>query len=538
MPELASILEREGDTVDLEPGGYDRLLRRHDRRRRNRRIGSALLAFAIAATTIGYAYAVFHRGTEPIPMNQITSRNVGRLGLAWSAGSISTGDEGSPTVRDGIVYAAVGAGGVQTGFADIQAFPAQCSATGGSCHPEWTTSRPVENGHSRIVVGERSVYALATAVSAPPPGFNSYQIDAYPRSCGADRCRPIWTTPTVNVSQAGGMSPIAEIDGILYVRVGSTLRAYAPSCGRSVCEPIWTGRNVGPPTIVNRRAVVRTSSGVAAFASACWVARGPACQAIWTAHIHLEAPPSQLPPPVVANGRVLLDDARGVLAFPIDCEGSCSPDWHANVPSGPGFEPVVANGMMFSAANGGSDLYAFSIDCPEASGAGTCDPAWVGHTDEGVGFAPLVVDGRVVVASSFGNSLTAFPVSCAGECATAWSAQLDDSITFAPTASNDLVLVSGLGSVSAFAAACAAPCDPIFHWDVPEGTPETSPIVEGDSLIIVGGSTMYALRLGAAAPEAETSRSWAGQTAIVPLAVAVAALVMVAATRRRRRAFP
>jgi outer membrane protein assembly factor BamB len=536
MPELASILEREGDTVDLEPGGYDRLLRRHDRRRRNRRIGSALLAFAIAATTIGYAYAVFHRGTEPIPMNQITSRNVGRLGLAWSAGSISTADEGSPTVRDGIVYAVVETTAVS---GVVQGFPAACPATGGLCNPEWSTSRPIETEHAGIVVGKRSVYTLESLSSTHPfAGFNSYRIDADPRSCGADRCRPSWTTRIVYVRQAGGMNPVAEIGRILYVRVGSRLQAYAPSCGRSVCEPIWTGRNVGPPTIVNGRAVVRTSSGVATFSSACWEARGPACHAIWTARIDVGAAPAQLPPPVVADGHVLVDDPRGVLAFPIDCGSSCTPDWHANVPTGPGFEPVVANGTMFTAANGGSDLYAFSIDCSEASGAGTCEPAWVGHAADGVGFAPLVSDGHVLVASALGSELTAFPVSCAGECVPAWSAQLDDSITFAPIASNDLVLVSGLGSVSAYTAACTSPCDPVFHWGLPGGTPETSPFVEGDSMIIVGGNTMYALRLGAAAPEAERSRSWTRQPAIVPLLVAGAVLVMVAATRRRRRAFP
>jgi hypothetical protein len=149
-----------------------------------------------------------------------------------------------------------------------------------------------------------------------------------------------------------------------------------------------------------------------------------------------------------------------------------------------------------------------------------------------------VSDGHVLVASALGSELTAFPVSCAGECVPAWSAQLDDSITFAPIASNDLVLVSGLGSVSAYTAACTSPCDPVFHWGLPGGTPETSPFVEGDSMIIVGGNTMYALRLGAAAPEAERSRSWTRQPAIVPLLVAGAVLVMVAATRRRRRAFP
>jgi hypothetical protein len=194
--------------------------------------------------------------------------------------------------------------------------------------------------------------------------------------------------------------------------------------------------------------------------------------------------------------------------------------------------------MMLTAARGGSDLYAFSIDCPGTGRGEICEPAWVGHADEGVGFPPLVAGGNVIVANTLGNTLTAFPVSCTGACAPVWSVPLEDSVTLAPVASGDLVFVPGLVSVTAFPSACPAPCGQVFRWDLPEGGPQASPLVDGDSLIVAGANTMYALRLGAAAPEAETSRSWAGPSAVFPLIVAGALFILIATVRRRRRAFP
>lgn len=51
MPDLASILERESRTVEA-PGDFERLVRRRDRRRRNRRIGAVVIALAISSLAI------------------------------------------------------------------------------------------------------------------------------------------------------------------------------------------------------------------------------------------------------------------------------------------------------------------------------------------------------------------------------------------------------------------------------------------------------------------------------------------------------
>jgi Tol biopolymer transport system component len=48
MPSLAALLERESATVDLDPGHFERLLRRRDRKRRNERIGAGVVAVGIA----------------------------------------------------------------------------------------------------------------------------------------------------------------------------------------------------------------------------------------------------------------------------------------------------------------------------------------------------------------------------------------------------------------------------------------------------------------------------------------------------------
>lgn len=64
MTELASILERESLTVEA-PDDFERLVRRRDRKRRNRRFGSAALALVLAAlATVGLARAF--RGVESV----------------------------------------------------------------------------------------------------------------------------------------------------------------------------------------------------------------------------------------------------------------------------------------------------------------------------------------------------------------------------------------------------------------------------------------------------------------------------------------
>ena len=56
MSNVAELLERESRTVDLEPGDFERLTRRRDRKQRNRRVAAGVLGIAVfALAAIGFA---------------------------------------------------------------------------------------------------------------------------------------------------------------------------------------------------------------------------------------------------------------------------------------------------------------------------------------------------------------------------------------------------------------------------------------------------------------------------------------------------
>lgn len=52
MANLSDLLEREGRTVDLEPDSFERLLRRRDRRRRNRRITAGIVGILVFVAAV------------------------------------------------------------------------------------------------------------------------------------------------------------------------------------------------------------------------------------------------------------------------------------------------------------------------------------------------------------------------------------------------------------------------------------------------------------------------------------------------------
>ena len=65
MSELAGILERETETVDLQPGGFDRLLHRRDRKERRRRIATAVVATILAIAALGLGSVPGHEPEAP-----------------------------------------------------------------------------------------------------------------------------------------------------------------------------------------------------------------------------------------------------------------------------------------------------------------------------------------------------------------------------------------------------------------------------------------------------------------------------------------
>jgi Tol biopolymer transport system component len=75
MPSISELLERESTKVDLEPGDFERLVRRRDRKRRNRRISAGVVGIAVfvAAIWIVMSGGVFDRSeTSVVPGGDVT----------------------------------------------------------------------------------------------------------------------------------------------------------------------------------------------------------------------------------------------------------------------------------------------------------------------------------------------------------------------------------------------------------------------------------------------------------------------------------
>ena len=75
MPNVADLLSRESETVDLEPGNFERLLRRRDRKRRNQRIGAGALAIIVALASFVALTRALH--TSQLPADERTPKPSG-----------------------------------------------------------------------------------------------------------------------------------------------------------------------------------------------------------------------------------------------------------------------------------------------------------------------------------------------------------------------------------------------------------------------------------------------------------------------------
>jgi Tol biopolymer transport system component len=102
MPSVAELLERESTTVDLEPGDFERLLRRRDRKQRNQRLRAGALAIVLVLVTAAALARAFspedRTATPPTP----TPTDMGSLGaLAYGIdGDIYVADwDGTNPVR-------------------------------------------------------------------------------------------------------------------------------------------------------------------------------------------------------------------------------------------------------------------------------------------------------------------------------------------------------------------------------------------------------------------------------------------------------
>ncbi len=97
MPNVADLLSLESETVDLEPGNFERLLRRRDRKRRNQRIGAGALAVVVSLFAMAVLLSAYRserlpadRSIEPSP----STERVGFVGLPPEGARASTPPSG------------------------------------------------------------------------------------------------------------------------------------------------------------------------------------------------------------------------------------------------------------------------------------------------------------------------------------------------------------------------------------------------------------------------------------------------------------
>jgi hypothetical protein len=93
MPSISELLERESTTVDLEPGDFERLVRRRDRKRRNRRISAGVVGIAVFVAAVWIVTSV---------------GSIDRTQTPAVPGGAVTGPTGTPTVAPDAGWDGVG----------------------------------------------------------------------------------------------------------------------------------------------------------------------------------------------------------------------------------------------------------------------------------------------------------------------------------------------------------------------------------------------------------------------------------------------
>ena len=69
MSEFRTLLEEEERHFELPPGGFDRLMRRRDRKRRTKQIGALVFTLVLLAVLVGGAVSVFRSAERGLPAN-------------------------------------------------------------------------------------------------------------------------------------------------------------------------------------------------------------------------------------------------------------------------------------------------------------------------------------------------------------------------------------------------------------------------------------------------------------------------------------
>jgi outer membrane protein assembly factor BamB len=188
----------EMSTSTKVPHPIARFDRYRSHKRRNQRIGAALVAAALTIATILFVTGGFDRGQAPSPAGPvITPSNVGTLRLQWSArldGAVpgQLTDQQTlpypPTLANGAVYV-----GTQNGT--LYSFPASCGSPGADCPPNWVAH-----------LQGAAVYAPTVADDRVFVATDAGKLYAFPTDC-ASSCSPAWVG---NVGRQFYASPLRD----------------------------------------------------------------------------------------------------------------------------------------------------------------------------------------------------------------------------------------------------------------------------------------------------------------------------------------
>lgn len=459
MSELQGILDREARRVSAEPGALQAVLHRVDRRRRTRRVATAILAFALAALALSTLVKAFER-SEPKPAlpPKITDKNVTDLRMAWTA--TPGGCCPMPQVAGNTLY---------VGWNDgIAAYPLYCGTGGATCEPSWVGSVDEVGHHPKTSIDDYGANRLQTPVVGDGMVFAAdyKRLYAFPVDCATrgGTCEPSWFAhPAILPLAFNALTPPAVGSGSVVVGIGGTLYAYPTHCGTgaTVCDPAWVAKGGGAPAISD--GVVYTSDAHHLYAYRADCATGGAtCEPLWTGVVE-GTPACCWNPPIVANGLVYVGTSSGVLyAFPTSCDkgdATCEPVWigATGEPGGGVVSWTVDDGMAFagttragtSYAQAGH-IYAFSTKC----GARVCSPLWSVAVDADPW---MTTRNDLLFVATHGGFLAAYPERCqtsGDRCNPLWTAAtFDGGLPFAPPPMTDRAVYSGgdSGRVYAYA---------------------------------------------------------------------------------------
>jgi outer membrane protein assembly factor BamB len=451
---------------------------------------SALIALACAGCDwMQFGFDAAHGGASPD--QTITATQVGAgLKVAWRS-TESIASHASPAVVNGVVY--VTSGDEQHLDAFDAAGSTNCAGRPRRCAPLWTA-----------VVGGATYSSPAVVDGVVYVGSDSQKLYAFDAAGNANcagmpkTCSPLWTA-TVG---SGIFSAPVVAGGVVYVHASRELYAFDAAgntnCAGTpkTCAPLWTANtNTGDLSY----------SAPAVAAGVVYIANDPN----GTTNATLQA--------FDATGR------SGCAGVP----KTCTPLWTAAEPGTVLASPVISNGVVYQAVNGGfggrNALYAFDAGgsdahCTGAAPNRTCVALWTAPVPDSAAATPAVANGFVYVGDGNGT-LYAFDAAgnaeCTGspkQCAPVWQTNQPSSATIgfaSPTVANGVVYfgrendaiggsTAGTGFV-AYDAHGATNCDagtpktcaPLFRARV--GNVFGSP-VPANGYVYVPGAQLFAFR--------------------------------------------